>query len=68
VKAFRPRIPVLAAYPPDARFVRIEGGNHAPFGDYGPRKGDGEPGIEAAEQRAVVAAEIVRFLGALDAP
>jgi len=54
--------------PPTARFVAIEGGNHAQFGDYGPQKGDGEPAIGRDEQLAVAADEIVRFLEALDTP
>ncbi|MCX7029323.1 MAG: alpha/beta hydrolase [Spirochaetes bacterium] len=54
--------------PPEARFVRIEGGNHAQFGDYGPQKGDGAPGITREEQLAVAGTEIARFLDALDAP
>ena len=57
-----------ALLPPTARFVAIEGGNHAQFGDYGPQKGDGEPGIGRGEQLAAAADEIVRFLEALDTP
>jgi pimeloyl-ACP methyl ester carboxylesterase len=57
-----------ALLPSSARFVSIEGGTHAQFGDYGPQKGDGEPGIGRDEQLAVAAGEIVRFLGALDTP
>jgi pimeloyl-ACP methyl ester carboxylesterase len=53
--------------PSDARFVLIDGGNHAQFGDYGPQKGDGEPGITRGEQLAVAAAEIARFLDSLEA-
>lgn len=57
-----------ALLPPGARFVRIEGGTHAQFGDYGPQKGDGEPGITGAQQLTAAAEEIVRFLEGLDAP
>jgi pimeloyl-ACP methyl ester carboxylesterase len=57
-----------ALLPPDARFVRIEGGNHAQFGAYGPQKGDGAPGITGAQQLAAAAEEIARFLDSLDAP
>jgi poly(3-hydroxybutyrate) depolymerase len=32
-------------------FVRIEGGNHAQFGSYGPQSGDLEPTIKAEDQR-----------------
>ena len=57
-----------ALLPPTARFVAIEGGTHAQFGDYGPQKGDGEPGIGRGEQLAAAAGEIVRFLEALGTP
>jgi pimeloyl-ACP methyl ester carboxylesterase len=51
-----------ALLPPTARFVSLEGGNHAQFGDYGPQKGDGEPGIGREQQLEAAADEIVRFL------
>ncbi len=57
-----------ALLPIATRFVTIDGGNHAQFGDYGPQKGDGEPGIGRDEQLAVAAGEIVRFLEALGTP
>jgi len=43
----------LARLPPDARLVRIEGGNHAQFGYYGPQKGDGVPTASREAQQAV---------------
>jgi pimeloyl-ACP methyl ester carboxylesterase len=39
-----------AQYPPDARFVQIDGGNHAGFGLYGPQEGDGSREISREDQ------------------
>lgn len=36
--------------PPGTSFVRIEGGNHAQFGSYGPQPGDGTAAIAPNEQ------------------
>lgn len=36
--------------PPGTNLVKIEGGNHAQFGDYGPQPGDGEAAISPLEQ------------------
>lgn len=36
--------------PTDAKFIEIEGGNHAGFGDYGEQKGDGKATISNEEQ------------------
>jgi pimeloyl-ACP methyl ester carboxylesterase len=48
-----------ALLPPAARFVEIDGANHAQFGWYGPQRGDGTATIGHAEQqRQVVAATI----------
>lgn len=46
-----------AALPPTAQFVRVEGANHACFGQYGEQPGDGRPGIDrtAAENQVVMA-------------
>ena len=41
--------------PPDTRWVAIEGGNHAQFGDYGPQVGDNQATLPAAEQQAQAA-------------
>ncbi|WP_226345945.1 alpha/beta hydrolase [Agilicoccus flavus] len=49
VEASRPRLP------DDARFVPVEGGIHAYFGDYGPQAGDGT----ATTDRATAQARIV---------
>ncbi len=51
IEASRPLLPAGANY------VRIEGGNHAQFGDYGLQPGDGEAQISPAEQvqKAIVA-------------
>lgn len=37
--------------PPGTRFVEIEGGNHAQFGNYGPQPGDLEAAIPSEDQR-----------------
>jgi dienelactone hydrolase len=51
--------------PPDTRWVAIEGGNHAQFGDYGTQSGDGVATIPAAEQQALAAEATVRVLQAM---
>ena len=38
--------------PPSTRWVRIEGGNHAQFGWYGPQIGDGRATISRADQQS----------------
>lgn len=48
--------------PSDARFVAIEGANHASFGDYGPQAGDGERTITSGEMRAELTALLGEFL------
>ncbi|MDO9397865.1 MAG: alpha/beta hydrolase [Herbiconiux sp.] len=40
-----------AELPDDARFVQIEGANHARFGDYGAQTGDGEARIDDERMR-----------------
>jgi hypothetical protein len=52
--------------PPDARFVAIEGGNHAQFGSYGPQDGDLTAEISAEEQQAQVAAATVAALAEIE--
>lgn len=54
-----------ALLPGDARFVAIEGGNHAQFGDYGPQPGDNEASIPTAEQQSQVAESVAAFLASL---
>jgi hypothetical protein len=36
--------------PADTTWVKMEGGNHAQFGDYGPQSGDGQSRISPQEQ------------------
>jgi len=55
-----------ALLPADARFVPIEGGNHAQFGSYGPQPGDNPATISAAEQQAQAAAATMALLERLD--
>lgn len=52
--------------PPDARFVEIEGGNHAQMGCYGPQKSDGEATITLEEQQEIVVTELLALLGSLE--
>lgn len=49
--------------PGDARFVTIEGANHASFGDYGPQSGDGERSISSEQMRAELSALLGEVLG-----
>lgn len=51
--------------PGDTRWVPIEGGNHAQFGDYGLQSGDGSATILASEQQARAAEATVRVLKAI---
>jgi pimeloyl-ACP methyl ester carboxylesterase len=48
--------------PAEARFVTIEGANHASFGDYGPQSGDGERSITSDDMRATLTALLADFL------
>jgi len=50
-----------ALLPADARFITIEGANHASFGDYGPQSGDGERTNTSEQMRD----ELTALLGAL---
>ncbi|NYE02105.1 pimeloyl-ACP methyl ester carboxylesterase [Kineosphaera limosa] len=50
IEASRPLLPA------DARFVPIDGGIHAYFGDYGPQSGDGTPTIDRATAQAQIIA------------
>lgn len=51
-----------ALLPASARFVRIEGGNHAQFGSYGPQPGDTDATIPASEQLRLTAGAAVQLL------
>jgi pimeloyl-ACP methyl ester carboxylesterase len=53
-------VPLL---PPDAIFVRIEGGNHAQFGWYGEQSGDNPASISRSEQEAALVAAALTLLG-----
>ena len=52
-----------AHWPPDAREVVIEGGNHSGFGDYGAQRGDQTPTIAPEAQRAATVEAILDFCG-----
>ncbi|MDH7484586.1 MAG: alpha/beta hydrolase [Spirochaetales bacterium] len=51
----------LRRLPSDTRLMRLEGANHAQFGNYGPQKGDGTATIERAQQQSLTV-EAVREL------
>jgi dienelactone hydrolase len=51
--------------PADTEFAAVRGGVHAFFGDYGPKPGDGEPGISRQAAQQQIAAATVSFLGQL---
>lgn len=48
--------------PPDTRWVSLEGGNHAQFGNYGVQPGDGVATISAQEQQLQVVEATVGLL------
>ena len=48
--------------PPDAEFVRIDGGNHGQFGWYGAQRGDNEATIARQEQQAQIVRASARLL------
>lgn len=52
-------------YPQDSRFVLLEGGNHAQFGDYGSQPGDLPATISPEEQWTQIARETADFLQSL---
>ena len=54
-----------ANLPMGTRFVPIEGGTHAFFGDYGIQPGDGEPGVPRDQAQAEIASSTIGFLGGL---
>ncbi|MEJ8278227.1 alpha/beta hydrolase [Pseudonocardia spirodelae] len=50
--------------PPGSRFVVVQGGVHAFFGDYGPQAGDGVPGVDrASAQRQITGATVLFVTG-----
>lgn len=51
--------------PLHTRWVRIEGGNHAQFGWYGPQKGDNQATISRHEQQRQVTAATIALLDAV---
>lgn len=51
--------------PAGAQWVRIEGGNHGQFGDYGLQPGDGDASISRAEQQQQIVAATAGFLAAI---
>ncbi len=55
-----------ALLPDSTRWVVIEGGNHAQFGDYGPQPGDPAAEISAQQQQEITVEATVDFLKALE--
>jgi len=55
-----------ARLPLDARFVIIDGGNHAQFGDYGLQPGDHTAKITRLEQQSQAVESTVQFLESLN--
>ncbi len=53
--------------PPSTEYVPIDGAIHSFFGDYGPQRGDGTPGISRADAQRQIADASIRFLETLDA-
>ena len=51
-----------AYMPQDAQYVKIEGGNHAQFGDYGTQVGDGVATISATEQWQLTVEKIAEWV------
>jgi Alpha/beta hydrolase family len=51
--------------PDDTRWVPIEGGNHAQFGDYGAQSGDGTATISTAEQQRQAVEATIEVLRAI---
>lgn len=51
-----------ALLPADAKYVVIQGGNHAQFGDYGPQPGDHAAMISRADQQKQVVDATLQFL------
>jgi len=54
--------------PPDTKFVVIDGGNHAQFGDYGLQPGDKTATISRTEQQKQIVEASVNFLRELSNP
>ncbi len=50
---------------PQTRYVVLEGGNHAQFGNYGKQNRDNDATISAQEQQRITADETIRFLNSL---
>lgn len=48
--------------PDEYEEYRIDGGNHANFGDYGKQSGDGEASVSADEQKAVTAEKMIEMI------
>jgi len=51
--------------PDSANYVRIAGGNHAQFGDYGTQKGDGAAEIPPSRQQRSVVESVLALLASL---
>ena len=56
----------VAELPPVAQFVRIVGGIHSFFGDYGLQAGDGTPTISRGQAQEEIVAASLEFLDSID--
>jgi hypothetical protein len=61
IDASRPNLPA------DTVFVRIDGGNHAQFGWYGPQSSDNPATISHEEQQALTSAAVIDLMARVDA-
>lgn len=52
--------------PKDTKFIEIEGGNHAQFGDYGAQKGDNKASISEKEQTYIAAKNTIELLESIN--
>lgn len=52
--------------PKDTKFIEIEGGNHAQFGDYGDQKGDNKASISEKEQTDIAAKNTIELLQSIN--
>ncbi|MFA5851635.1 MAG: alpha/beta family hydrolase, partial [Spirochaetales bacterium] len=51
--------------PESVRYVVIQGGNHAQFGDYGPQRGDGVAEITPRLQQSIVVESVLALLASM---
>jgi hypothetical protein len=57
---------VAGNFPLETRFLNLEGGNHAQFGDYGVQRGDGQATIAPMAQQLAASQAMLEFFALLD--